>query len=186
MKKLIFDVESDGMYGQGFAIGYIILDDKNNIIKYDSIKSREEIKNEWVKENVLPNLKTIKTVDTNKELRTIFYNVLQENKDCEIWSDVNFPVETNFLSDIAKDDIDDMAFNMPYPLKDISTIVIVNVSRKDVFNNKLFSRYEQLIHSKNVYEIKEHNPLHDCVASAYVLTQNKNIVDSYINLKLYK
>ena len=186
MKKLIFDVESDGLYGEGFAVAYIVLDENNNIIEFDSVMANIEIKNDWVKENVLPSLDTKKVVKTTKELRSIFYKVLQQNNDCEIYSDVNFPVETNFLSDIVRDDLDNRAFNMPYPLYDISTLCDINISREKTFNSALFNNFPQLLNSKSLYELKEHNPLHDSLASAYLLTKNKNILSDYINLNLFK
>lgn len=182
-KKLIFDCESDGMYGNTFAVSNIILDNRNNIIKHDSMMADINIKDEWVKQNVLPNLNIEKKAKSTFHLRNYFFEVLQSNKDCEIWVDCCFPVETNFLAQIARDDVQTRAFIMPYPIKDISSLVDSNISRKEMFDKEMLKDVD--IKQKNLYEIKEHNPLHDCIASAYALTGSKNIINCYLNKKLY-
>ena len=79
---------------------------------------------DWVKENVLPNLQDMPSVETDKELRDKFYEFYMKHKDsCDIYSDVNFPVETNFLSAVVADDLEGRQWNMPYPLLDIANIV---------------------------------------------------------------
>lgn len=169
--KFIFDVESDGLYGEGFAFGYVVIDNENNVIKADSyisIEGQKNVKTKWVKENVLP-IKCKNEVRNNIELRNKFYEILQENSDCEIWSDVNFPVETNFLRDIVKDD-EERAFEMPYPLKDVSTIVDVEIHRINTFN------------SECECNLVEHNPEHDALASAYLLTKSRSIIEYYENI----
>ncbi len=74
---------------------------------------------------------------------------MKHMETCDIWSDVNYPVETNFLEDVCNDDREEREFLMPYPLKDISTIVSLDVPRWP---------------NANV-----HNPLEDAKASANCL-----------------
>jgi hypothetical protein len=179
-KKLIFDIESDGLFGKGFAYAYVKLDENNNIIELDSCMSQIEVKDEWVRQNVLP-MRTLKNVHTNKALRNSFFEVLKKSKDCQIWGDVVFPVETNFLEEVANDDIESRKFEMPYPLFDISTIRDINIPRIKTFNEDMYKLYPQLINSLSVYNLKEHNPLHDVLASTYLLTHNKNIINYYID-----
>ncbi len=88
----------------------------------------------WVKEHVIPSLtlltpylqidpKTISADSLPKELvltpralRNKFYDVYikWKNEGAEIWSDANFPVETNFLSAIVKDGKGARDMKMPY------------------------------------------------------------------------
>ena len=161
MVKFIFDVESDGLYGEGFAFGILIIKD-NKIIEKFSVISKTELKEKWVIDNIVSNLKKKefdKVVETNKELREEFYKfyceMKEKYKEVEIWSDCNYPVETNFLADIAKDDLKNRAFNMPYPLVDIATQSNIHINRKEHYKEKT-GKY-----------LKQHNPIDDCIASAF-------------------
>ena len=154
---LIFDVESTSLYGDGFAVGAIVANDNNEILHQFELFSTEGAKksNMWVRKNVLPALKSMPKCTTLVELRSKFYEWYLTHKDtCTIWSDVNYPVETNFLSAIAKDDKKKREFNMPYPLYDICNFVNVNVDRSA---------------QVKYMGLKKHNPLHDAMASYYAL-----------------
>ena len=176
-KILIFDCESDGLYGETFAVGATVYDliKKECIDKFE-LKSEEgegNISNQWVIENVLPHLGDMETCKNNKELREEFYNFLQKHKDARIFSDVNFPVETNFLSDIVKDDQEARQWNMPYPLEDCATKENINIDRAEFFETELFEREPQKIASKNIYTLRKHNPLDDATASIYFLLHHR-------------
>jgi hypothetical protein len=169
MVKFIFDVESDGLYGEGFAFGCIVVKD-NEIIEKFSVISKTEIKEKWVIDNVLPNLEDKdfdKTVETNKELRNEFYKYYCKTKEkykaIEFYSDCNFPVETNFLADIARDDLNNRAFNMPFPLIDIATSKNIDINRKENYEKETGKR------------LREHNPVDDCIASAYFAGGENNV-----------
>lgn len=111
--------------------------------------------NDWVKENVLPNLSNMPKCETDKDLRTAFFEFYIKHKEnCEIWSDVNFPVETNFLSDIVRDAPKEREWSMPYPLKDMSTIVDLSIDR---------------LVECGISGLRKHNPIDDSRASVYFL-----------------
>lgn len=166
MKIMVFDCESDGLYGETFAYAYILVDTDNMSIlnkrSVYSIKGYNNIKEDWVKKNVLPNVPRYSfnfSVMNNKSLRDNFlqdYFMEKKRNTFEVWGDCIFPVETNFLSQIAREHASNM-FNMPYPLKDISTIVDINIDR-----------YERLCRCV-IPELSSHHPLLDCIASAYCL-----------------
>lgn len=111
---------------------------------------------DWVKSNVIPSIPALQpylnanialldanalpstVVRTNRELRDKFYSLYKKYKDkdkemeVEFWSDVNFPVETNFLSAIVNDCSDGTRdFEMPYPLRDLANLLDVNVKRSE-------------------------------------------------------
>lgn len=107
------------------------------------------------------------TCDTDRQLRELFYAFYCKHKEtAEIWSDCNFPVETNFLTQVANDDLQTREFNMPYPLNDVSTVVDVNIDRLKEYGGSL--------------QLKAHNPLDDSRASAFHLLKklNENNYDS--------
>jgi hypothetical protein len=105
---------------------------------------------DFVKDHVIPQLAKIPTVSTNKELRVRFYEFYMKHKDsCFFYSDVNFPVETNFLSAIVADDPTRM-WDMPYPLYDISTVVPINIERHE---------------ASGIKGLRKHHPIDDAIAS---------------------
>lgn len=159
---LVFDVESISLHGSGFAVGAIVVNRGGIEIDSFELLSKEGLENvnDWVKANVLPHLKDMPRCDSDFILRDKFYEFYMKYKEtAEIWSDCNFPVETNFLSEIVKDDFENRQWNMPYPLKDISTIVDINIDRAL---------------ECGINNLKKHNPFDDAKASAYLLLQYIN------------
>lgn len=159
MKKniFVFDVESISLHGSGFAVGAIVLDVYGNEVDRFELLSLEgkELATSWVQANVLPSLSDMPTCQTDRALRDAFFEFYMKHKEtCEIWSDVNFPVETNFLAEIVMDNIESRMWQMPYPLKDISTLIDVNIDR---------------VERCGVKGLRKHNPLDDAIASAYCL-----------------
>ena len=154
---LVFDVESTSLFGSGFAFGVVVYNRGGSEVDRLELKSKEgqELANDWVKQNVIPHLEDMPSCETDIELRDAFYNFYMKHKEtAEIWSDCNFPVETNFLNDVVKDDIEGRQWNMPYPLKDISTVVDININRTE---------------ECGIVGLRKHNPLDDAKASAYFL-----------------
>lgn len=160
MKDMIFlfDVESTSLHGEGFAVGAVVVDRQTGAIidRFELLSEEGEAKaNEWVKENVIPHLLSMDVVPTSRELRDRFYDYYMQWKDkCDVYSDVNFPVETNFLSAIVADDPEGRQWNMPYPLLDVASFVDVNIDRWED------SGSDNLI---------KHHPTHDAIVSSRCL-----------------
>lgn len=153
---LVFDVESTSLYGTGFAVGAVVADKDGTILeKFELLSLEGKAKaSDWVKENVIPSLDDMPTCATDLELRDSFYEFYMAHKEsCDIWSDCNFPVETNFLNEVVKDDFEKREWEMPYPLKDISTIVDINIDRVATYPT----------------ELRKHNPTDDSIASLHHL-----------------
>lgn len=157
MKNIfVFDVESTSLYGSGFAVGAIVADQSGTILEKFEMLSLEgkDKAGDWVKGNVIPSLGDMPTCETDLELRSAFYGFYMKHKETsEVWSDCNFPVETNFLTAVVNDDIQTRQWNMPYPLKDISTLVDINIDRTGTYPG----------------ELRKHNPTDDSIASLHHL-----------------
>lgn len=154
---LVFDVESTSLHGTGFAVGAVVSNRGGTVVdKFELLsKEGEALANDWVKANVIPALSDMPTCDADRELRDAFFAFYIKHKEtAEIWSDCNFPVETNFLSDIVNDKFEERQWAMPYPLKDISTIVDIEIDRAAECGIK---------------NLRKHNPLDDSIASLYHL-----------------
>jgi len=184
--RFFFDIESQDLHKEGFSFGYVAvrINQKTNefvILEQGECHSIEGAQGacDWVRENVIPALTAlhpylnadITTLDasilpdnvvrTTRELREKFYRLYKRYKDqhAEFWSDVNFPVETNFLSAIVKDGNGSRDFEMPYPLHDMANFLDVSVTRKN------YCGLTGLI---------DHNPLHDALAILYSLQKVEN------------
>lgn len=154
---LLFDVESTSLHGTGFAVGAIVVNRDGTELDRFELLSKEgaEKANDWVKQNVIPNLSDMPTCETDKELRDAFFNFYLKHKEtAEVWSDVNFPVETNFLHAIVNDAPTEREWLMPYPLFDASTLVDVSIDR---------------CAECGIDGLRKHNPLDDSRASVYFL-----------------
>ena len=158
MKNIfLFDVEAASLLGQGFAVGAIVGNPQGLVLDRFELLSIDGsmAANPWVKQNVLPLLVSMPTTKTLLDLRTRFYEFYQKHKgSCTFWSDVNFPVETNFLADIVRDKPQDREFEMPYPLYDVANFVHVDIDRNAQHPGLNFIK---------------HHPLHDAMASYYSL-----------------
>lgn len=159
MKNIfIFDVESCSLFGEGFAVGAMVADPQGNEIEtFELLSTYGRLNtNEWVTKNVLPHLTQMPTYQTNQQLRNQFYSFYCKHKNtCDIWADCCFPVETNFLKEIVADDPEHRQQLMPYPLKDISTLISINIDRTETCN---------------IPNLRKHHPLDDCRASLFHLT----------------
>lgn len=179
--RFFFDVESQSLHGEGFAFGYVVITKHENsnelvILEKGECYSIEGAKGatDWVQEHIIPSLSYLtpylqrditvlkksslpyEVVVTTKELRDRFFGIYKKWKDqnAEFWTDVNFPVESNFLSAIVKDANGTRDWEMPYALLDVASFLDVKVNRNE---------YSEL------KSLRKHNPLDDILASAYSL-----------------
>lgn len=160
MKKpniLVFDVESTSLYGQAFAVGAVVLDgDGKEIDSFQLMDERMSHNScKWVRDNVLPKLAGLLRGSDILQLRDSFYQFYCRHRDtADVWCDCGFPVETAFLKDVVLNDHNRREFEMPYPLKDISTIIDIGIDRAV---------------ASGISGLRQHHPLDDARASARVL-----------------
>ncbi len=102
-KVLSWDVETNGLWGKGFAIGAIIYDESGNEIK--KFSARCPIDNDvdpWVKENVLPQMEEIPvTHGSYYEMLKAFAQFFLENKEgADVIFHMGVPVEARVVLDM--------------------------------------------------------------------------------------
>jgi hypothetical protein len=118
-----------------------------------SLEGKEKA-GDWVKENVIPNISDMPTCDTDKELRDRFFEFYMKHKEnSDVYSDVNYPVETNFLAAVVADDLKSREWVMPYPLFDIAMYVDIEIDRCEKYENETGKK------------LRKHNPVDDSIAS---------------------
>jgi len=121
--KMVFDVESNGLHGEGFAVGWcVVIEDKVIDHGYAFALPSSPV-DPWVGENVIPHLGQ-PTHNTPREVRNIFWAAWMQAKaqGATLWADCGWPVEANFLSSCISDDPEARAWEGPYPLYEIATV----------------------------------------------------------------
>lgn len=164
MNILSFDVESNGLHGQAFAVGAVIRH-VETAQEVDRIGLRCPIEgdvNAWVAENVLPALAEMPETHTSaREMRAAFWTWYQTAKgkyaDLVMVADIGYPVETGFLTACQADD-PARAWEGPYPLHEVATLLLAADIDPDIDRLK-FAGYD-------ADELHAHNPIDDALVSA--------------------
>ena len=167
MKRLwmVFDVESVGLHGEGFAVAWTICDEKGEVkeegLEHCPIETAKgaEAGRKWVNENVLPHL-GVPNCKTPKEVRDKFWKRWKawEVKGVKLVADVAWPVESNFLSACINDDPGGREMAGPYPLYDVSFL-------------KMSDGVLEIDYKRLPSELPAHHPLADCRHSARQLVE---------------
>jgi len=163
MKRIIFDVESVGLHGEGFAVGFVVQEDGKNIASGSCACSADAARGDasdrkWVAENVtLPAQHVPRS--SPREVREWFWGVWTRYKaeGAELWTDCGWPVEANFLAACVADEPLGRKWEGPYPLLDVAVMF------RAVGWNPLGT------YPREDDELPAHNPLNDARQSARLL-----------------
>ena len=117
-----FDVESDGLYGDGFAYGAVVYSEQGAEIASSQLGCLEGIQDQWVKENCLPALSDLPTADSRRQVRSSFWQFYMKWKEkCHVFADVAYPVEAQFLRQCAQEN--NGIWEAPFPLLDVASVM---------------------------------------------------------------
>lgn len=118
-----FDVESDGLYGEGFAFGAVVMDQQGQEIASAEACCLDGVTNAWVQENVLPHLGRMPQAASRAEVRRVFWDFYMTWKEqCRIFADVAYPVDAHFLRQCAQENHGE--WDAPYPLLDVASVLL--------------------------------------------------------------
>ena len=163
MKKILsFDAETNGLWGQAFSIGAILYSPEGQ--ELDRFVGRcpiEEEVNDWVAENVLPQMKGIRVdYSSYRELLKAFMAWRAARKEGALeLVHVGVPVEARLFIDAHNMDIIG-DWDGPFPLVDASAIPEIGDS-VDGYNAKY-----GITPDPAEYAGGTHNPLYDSAAAA--------------------
>ncbi|MEO8637847.1 MAG: hypothetical protein ABI430_03025 [Candidatus Taylorbacteria bacterium] len=167
MKKMFsFDAETNGLWGQAFAIGALVYDENGiEIARFVGRIADSEVTDSWVKENVLPKIQDIPvTHATYDELLASFADFYKANKEgADVIVHMGFIVEVKILRDLhAAGLIGD--WDAPYPLYDVSGN-LQQAGEDATSVDKYVAK-----HGLSVGEFAggTHNPLYDSAVAAVV------------------
>jgi len=163
-KILCFDLETNALHGQTFAIGALIVDASGKI--HDEFTARVAIKGEiddWVTGNVLPVIEDMEiTHGTYEAMRESFWRwfvVAQEKSDYVLVSN-GYPVEYRFLLDCQDADIEERYWQHPFPIIDLTSMLLLLQKTHNIDKKTLSLQVQQNM----VYRV--HHPLDDAKKAA--------------------
>lgn len=172
---LCFDVESNGLHGEAFAVAGILRRLDGLILEEFSGRCKPPIPlNQWVVDNVLPVLDGPSGIPVNHstpgDLRDAFWGWYKHCGDLAklhgqriiTIADFGIPVESNFLSACVADNLDDREWGLPYPTHELATLLLACGYDPDVNREQLA---EAIGHSRTP---RKHDPRWDVFASCHV------------------
>ncbi len=102
----VFDVESIGLYGEGFAVGFVVVDLEGNVQSVGfhgtdpANADGAPTDRSWVSEHVLPAVRHRQmTCENPSEVRSRFFDDMRKalRAGAQLWGDAVYPVESTFL-----------------------------------------------------------------------------------------
>lgn len=162
-KLLCFDVESNGLHGEAFAVGAVLIQLDGKVV--DEFVARCPIHgpvDEWVEKNVLPPMRDqANTHKNNRAMRDDFWAWFSRAKDQAdyVVVDNGYPVEHRFLMQCQADDLDSRYWGHAYPLLDVGSLLL------QAGIKPLAVKY-RLVEDQLPGEVLKHNPRFDAEVSA--------------------
>lgn len=165
MKKLLsFDAETNGLWGQAFAIGALVYDESGTeVTRFVGRLPDSAVTDEWVKENVLPKIGNIPVShQTYDALLASFAEFYLANKEgCDVIVHMGVPVESKLLIDMhTRGLIGD--WDGPFPLLDVSG----NLQQAGEDPTSVDKYVQKHNLSVGEFDGGTHNPLYDSAAAA--------------------
>jgi len=128
-KFMVFDVESIGLHGEGFAVAWVVVNRKGERLGEGCLACPRELcagsaeSRTWVDENV-PHLGV--TSPTTQHLRNTFWHEWRywADQGAVLVADCAWPVEANFLSACIRLNRKEREWLGPYPLHDLASVLL--------------------------------------------------------------
>jgi hypothetical protein len=161
----VFDVESVGLHGPAFALGFVVFDNAFNFQEERLLVSdpdfffAEEDDKAWVKANVLPHLPPSPRLSKTQLVAEFWADWMRwQGQGALAWADVPVPVEAAFLRETGRL-YPSRRGQLPYPLLDVATLLYA--TGQDPIGT----------HERLEWELPAHNPLNDARQSARLLVE---------------
>ena len=129
MNRFYVDAECDGLYGAFLSVAAMVTDENGRELDrfYVSVRANEsDIQTDWVREHVLPYLANAdEIVNTEDELLDSFWEFwMKHREDAVCIAYVQYPVEARLFSQCVMKAPEERTFLGPYPLYDLSTLLV--------------------------------------------------------------
>lgn len=162
---MVFDVESVGLHGEGFAVAWVVVDRSGNRVAQAAYSCDPgQVRGDpdglaWVAENVT--VPPVGHLAHPAHVRDEFWRawIYARERGATLWADCCWPVEARFLAACVDDDRASRTWEGPYPLHDVATL-------------RLAAGSDPLATVDRVPdELPAHNPLNDARQSARLLIE---------------
>lgn len=165
---MVFDVESVGLHGEGFAVGFVVVDPQGTEHARRLIACRpEDAKGDdagraWVAANVPDFRDSTGLYGNPSEVRGVVWSewMAWKAKGALLAADCAWPVEARFLIACVDDDPADRTWNGPYPLHEIASFMAAA------------GRDPMATYERRDDELPTHHPLADARQSARLLIES--------------
>jgi len=118
----VLDVESNGLYGQPFCVGAVLMDPGGRVLnEFISRCPLDQVPDDYVEENVLPALDEAGIKEDAGSLRDMQEKFVEWRggfrEELHLYVDAGFPVDTGFLRGLEGLE----GWKSPYPLLDVAS-----------------------------------------------------------------
>ena len=172
-KILSFDLETNNLHGQPFAIGAVLIDGHG--VVHDSFTARCPIKGEpddWVKANVIPVIEDMaQTHGSYEDMREAFwrwYVPAEATSDYVLVSN-GYPVEYRFLIDCQDANLDERYWQHPFPILDLASLLIAVGQEPGAYKNQLRKKV------RKGASFVQHHPFDDAKLAALIAFEAFNV-----------
>lgn len=163
-KFMVFDVESIGLHGEGFAVGYVVVERDGKVLEeniFGCLPGRalgNASGYKWVEANIPP---LPITARTPRGIRTAFWKCWMHWREqgAVLVADCAWPVEARFLIACVDDNMVERESQGPYPLHDLASLLLARGADPLVVTPRLPN------------ELPAHNPRCDARQSARQLLE---------------
>lgn len=167
MNKIFsFDAETNGLWGEAFSIGALVYDESGKeIARFVARLSDEKVTNEWVKENVLSQIKAIPVTHQtyNEMLRDFADFYMQHKEGADILVHMGVPVESRILRDMYEFGYIG-EWDGPFPLCDVAG----NLQQAGENPTSVDKYVKKFVLSVPGFDGGTHNPLYDSAVAVVV------------------
>lgn len=181
------DAETDGLWGEHFAISAIVLDmggkevarfegrvtDMLSAVKHDA----------WVRENIVPLCESLPPLGTARELRNAFWAFWMQWKGQALaLSDCGYSVEGGLFRKCVEDDLAAREWLAPFPMLDVGTLLFIcGINPRGVKEDEEGSRIKLAgLEGKG---LNLHNPVDDALAGGLCWVKFLNMVRERLGIQ---
>ena len=166
MKIFSLDAETNGLWGQAFAISAAVYTDGAMIATFTGYLGADGVTDSWVKDNVLPKLEGLEqTHESYDEMLADFASFyMKHKKDADVIAHMGVPVEAKVLVDMqSKGFIGE--WDGPYPFLDVAGVLKAHgydPTSVDRYN----AQHDLMVGRSEAEGLEAHHPLYDSIAAA--------------------